>query len=317
MATPIPILVTGGAGFIGANLCRRLIDTGRYEVTVIDDLSTGYEANLAGLDVRLVNGSILDADLLPSVVPAGGPVVHLAALGSVPRSVADPLTSHEVNATGTLRLLEACRAAGASQLVLASSSSVYGDSLAPAKHEGLPTAPRSPYGASKLAAEAYALAYSRTYGLDVLAFRFFNVFGPLQAAGHAYAAVVPSFVDRALRGEPLVVHGDGRQSRDFTFVGTVCATIVDAIDRRVSFDGPVNLAFGTQVTLLEVIDLIEKNLGRPLARDHVDPRAGDIRHSKADPSRLRQLFPAITPVAIERGISDTVAWFTGQASPGS
>jgi UDP-glucose 4-epimerase len=309
MTIPKAILVTGGAGFIGANLCRQLVATGRYRVTVLDDLSTGYESNLAGVDVDLVVGSILDPDLLARVVPAGGAVVHLAALGSVPRSVADPVASHQVNATGTMLVLEAARTASATQVLLASSSSVYGDNDAPAKHEGLPTAPRSPYGGSKLAAEGYALAYQRTYGLGVLAFRFFNVFGPLQAAGHAYAAVIPSFTDRALRGEPLVVHGDGKQSRDFTFVGTVCATLVDALDRGLTFDGPVNLAFGTQVELLEVIALIEAELGRPLAVEHVEPRTGDIRHSKADPARLHQLFPAIVPIDIETGVRQTVAWF--------
>ena len=304
-----PILVTGGAGFIGANLCRALASTGRYRVTALDDLSTGFAANLDGVDAELVEGSILDRDVLDKVVPPGGPVIHLAALGSVPRSVADPVAGYEANATGTVRVLEAARTAGASQVVLASSSSVYGDNDAPAKHEGLPTAPRSPYAASKLAAEGYALAYQRTYGLGVLAFRFFNVFGPLQAAGHAYAAVIPSFVDRALRGMPLVVHGDGAQSRDFTYVGTVCATIVEAVDRGVTLDGPLNLAFGTQVPLTEVIGLIEAELGHPVVVEHVEPRAGDVRHSKADPSRLRALFPDITPVDIATGVAETIGWF--------
>lgn len=303
------ILVTGGAGFIGANLCRTLAERGGWQITVLDDLSTGFRSNLDGVDVELVEGTILDADLLAKVTPPDGVVVHLAALGSVPRSVADPVASHQANATGTLLVLEAARAAGARQVILASSSSVYGDNDAPAKHEQLPTAPRSPYGASKLAAEGYALAHHRTYGLGVLAFRFFNVFGPMQAAGHAYAAVIPSFVDRALRGEPLIVHGDGLQSRDFTFVGTVCATILDAVERGVVHDGPVNLAFGTRVPLTDVISLIEAKLGRPLARDHTESRAGDIRHSKADPTLLRSLFPTIEPVDIATGVDRTVEWF--------
>jgi UDP-glucose 4-epimerase len=309
MAGSRRVLVTGGAGFIGANLCRHLTESGRYEVVVLDDLSTGSEANLAGIDVELVVGSILDRDLLGQVIPPGGAVVHLAALGSVPRSVADPVTSHEVNATGTMLVLEASRGAGVEQFILASSSSVYGDSDAPAKHEGLPTSPRSPYGGSKLAAEGYALAHQRTYGLGVLAFRFFNVFGPLQSAGHAYAAVIPSFIDQALRAQPLTVHGDGKQSRDFTFVGTVCATLVDALNRRLTHDGPVNLAFGTQVTLLEVLALIEKEIGHPVEVHHLESRAGDIRHSKADPTKLRQLFPTIAPLDIGGGIAETVAYF--------
>jgi UDP-glucose 4-epimerase len=304
-----PVLVTGGAGFIGANLCRALLTTGRYAVTVLDDLSTGYRSNLDGLDVSFVEASLLDRQVLAETVPAGGVVVHLAALGSVPRSVADPVRSHLVNVTGTLYVLEAARSAGVAQVVLASSSSVYGDSDAPAKHELLPTVPKSPYGASKLAAESCALAHQQTYGLGVLALRFFNVFGPLQAAGHAYAAVIPSFIDRALRDEPLIVHGDGKQSRDFTYVDTVCATVVDAIDRRVTFAGPVNLAFGTQVPLLDVVDLIAAEVGRHLVLEHVAPRPGDIRHSKADPAQLRALFPRIEPVPVAAGVKQTVEWF--------
>ncbi len=311
----VDVLITGGAGFIGANLCRSLLATGDHRVTVIDDLSTGYRANLDGLDIRLIEASILDPDALAEATAPGAVVVHLAALGSVPRSVADPLASHEANATGTVRVLEAARAAEARQLILASSSSVYGDNDAPAKHEGLPVAPKSPYGGTKLATEGYALAYQRTYGLPVLAFRFFNVFGPLQAAGHAYAAVIPSFIDRAMRDEALVVHGDGKQSRDFTYVGTVCATIVDAIERQVAFDGPVNLAFGTRIPLLDVIELLSQRFGRELEREHIEPRAGDIRHSKADPSRLRELFPHIEPVDIATGITRTVDWFrTGEVA---
>lgn len=309
MAELTPVLITGGAGFIGANLCRALLATGRHEVTVLDDLSTGYRSNLDGLDVRFVEGSILDADALADTTPKNGRVVHLAALGSVPRSVADPLATHQVNATGTLMMLEAARAAAVEQVILASSSSVYGDNDAPAKHELLPVAPKSPYGASKLSTESTALAHQRTYGMGVLAFRFFNVYGPLQAAGHAYAAVIPSFTDRALRNDPLIVHGDGKQSRDFTYVDTVCATIVDALDRKVTFDGAVNLAFGTQVPLLEVVDLIADTIGREVQLEHVETRAGDIRHSKADSTRLLSLFPDIVPVDIATGVARTVKWF--------
>lgn len=303
------VLVTGGAGFIGANLCRTLLATGRYDVTIIDDLSTGYRSNIDGLDLRFVEASILDRDALADAVSPGGLVVHLAALGSVPRSVADPVASFETNAVGTLYVLEAARAAGVDHVVLASSSSVYGDNDAPAKHELLPVAPKSPYGASKLATEANALAHQRAYGMGVLAFRFFNVFGPLQAAGHVYAAVIPSFIDKAMKGEPLIVHGDGKQSRDFTYVDTVCATILDALDRHVTFDGPVNLAFGGQVPLLDVVDMIGAELGIQPELDHVESRAGDIKHSKADPTRLLSIFPDITPVTVEAGVARTVDWF--------
>lgn len=303
------VLVTGGAGFIGANLCRSLIDGGDVRVRVLDDLSTGKLENLSGLDVDFIEGSILDRDVLRTAMPPGGSVVHLAALGSVPRSVADPVGSHDVNATGTLFVLEAARAADPRHFTLSSSSSVYGDNNAPMKHEMLPVAPRSPYGASKLAAESAALAYSRTFGLPVLAFRFFNVFGPLQPAGHAYAAVVPSFIDAALRGVPVTVHGDGGQSRDFTYVDTVCETLRLGLLGCVTNDGPVNLAFGSRVSLLEVIQLIAAEVGVDVQRNHVDPRPGDIRHSKADPSLLFQLFPDSVPTGIAAGIEQTVQWF--------
>ncbi len=303
------MLVTGGAGFIGANLCRTLLATGEYDITVVDNLSTGYRSNLDGLDVRFLEGSILDRDLLAEATPEGGRVVHLAALGSVPRSVADPLASHEVNSTGTLNTLEAARHAGVTQVILASSSSVYGDNEAPAKHELLPVAPKSPYGATKLFTESAALAHQRTYGMGVLAFRFFNVFGPLQAAGHAYAAVIPSFIDRAINDQPVIVHGDGRQSRDFTYVASVCETILDALRRSVTFDGPVNLAHGGRFSLLEIIELISAELDQPIERDHVESRPGDIKHSKADPTRLQALFPEVTPVDVACGIGHTVSWF--------
>jgi UDP-glucose 4-epimerase len=308
----VKVIVTGGAGFIGANLCRTLAaDPDIAEVVALDDLSTGFAANLDGIDAALVEGSILDGALLDEVLAGADAVVHLGAVPSVPRSVADPVHSHEVNATGTLCVLEAARRAGDPLVVVASSSSVYGANPTMPKREDLATFPRSPYGASKLATEAYALAHQATYGLPVLAFRFFNVFGPLQAAGHAYAAVVPTFVDAALAGRPLPVHGDGTQSRDFTYVGTVAAVLAAAVRRRVRHPEPVNLAFGSRVTLLEVIALLEELLGRELDVAHTDPRPGDVPHSQADDTRLRSLFPDVEPVPLRDGLAATVAWFEG------
>ncbi len=303
------VVVTGGAGFIGANLCRTLADAGD-QVIVVDDLSTGDADNLADLNsVELVVGSILDAELLDRVVPDAAAIVHLAARPSVPRSLSDPMASHEANATGTMQVLEAARRCGLPQVVVASSSSVYGANPALPKREDMAAMPVSPYAASKLATESYALAYRSSFGLPVLAFRFFNVFGPLQAADHAYAAVVPTFLAAALRGDPLPVHGDGGQTRDFTYVGTVVAVLADAVRRRVSDPRPVNLAFGTRVSLLELISVLEDLLGRPLDRAHSDPRAGDVRDSQADQSRLHQLFPDVQPVALRDGLSATLAWF--------
>lgn len=304
------ILVTGGAGFIGANLCRRLVTTpGVTKVSVLDDLSTGSEANLDGLDVDLVVGSILDADLVQRLVGGADSVVHLAARPSVPRSIQDPMASHLANATGTMTVLEAARLSGQPQVIVASSSSVYGANPVLPKREDLASRPVSPYAASKLATEAYTLAYGHSFGLPTLAFRFFNVFGPLQSASHAYAAVVPSFVDAALHGQPLTVHGDGTQSRDFTFVDSVTAVLERAITSRLAHPEPINLAFGSRTTLLELIAEIESVVGGELPRVYVDPRAGDVAHSQADSTVLRGLFPDVQPVAFAEAVRLTVDWF--------
>ena len=309
------IVVTGGAGFIGANLCAELATRpGVERLTVLDDLSTGDEGNLSGVDVELIRSSILDAGVVHRVVGAADAVVHLAARPSVPRSVADPMASHHVNATGTMHVLEACREHGA-YLVAASSSSVYGDAPALPKHEELPARPRSPYAASKLATEAYVLAYGATYRMPVLAFRFFNVYGELQPAGHAYAAVVPTFIDAALRGLPLPVYGDGRQTRDFTYVGSVVEVLADAVLRRVECDRPVNLAFGSRTSIVDLAGELSVVFGRTLDIAWQSERAGDVRDSQAADGLLRELFPDVSPVPLAVGLVRTVAWFHGR--PGS
>lgn len=303
------VLVTGGAGFIGANLCRHLTAQPWVDaVRVIDDLSTGSAENLAGQDVDFRKGSILDRDALGDATDGVDAVVHLAALPSVPRSVAAPLPSHEVNSTGTLNVLDLARGLDDPLVVVASSSSVYGANPALPKHTGLVPEPMSPYAVSKLAAEQYTLAWQHSYGMRTLAFRFFNVFGPLQAAGHAYAAVIPAFVSAALAGEPLTVHGDGTQTRDFTYVGTVCEVLATALRNGVSHGTPVNLAFNTRTSLLTVIELLEAELGRTVERTHVAPRTGDVPHSQADDSTVRALFPDVEPRPLQAGLADTVDW---------
>lgn len=303
------VLITGAAGFIGANLvewCNR--HTPEWELVGFDDLSTGYAENLDGKAVDLVVGSVADADHIAEVAADVDAIVHLGALGSVPRSIADPRASHVANITGTLNVMEAARRSNA-HVVYASSSSVYGANRALPKSEFDWTRPVSPYAVTKLGAEAYVLAYQFTYGLRTLAFRFFNVYGPMQSAGHAYAAVIPKFLEAALHDEPLRVHGDGLQSRDFTFVDTVCATLHDAVARSVSAPDPVNLAFGTNTTLLRLIELLQGELGRELAVEHVEPRAGDVRASQSDGVRIHTLFPSIVPVPLEEGLARTVEWF--------
>ncbi|MDO5503472.1 MAG: NAD-dependent epimerase/dehydratase family protein [Actinomycetia bacterium] len=305
------ILITGGAGFIGANLGARALSAG-HEVTVIDDFSTGERANLDTLDVRLVEGSITDPAAIAEAMKGAEAVVHLAALGSVPRSIKDPVTSHEANATGTLRVLEAAREANVAHVSVASSSSVYGRNPALPKDENEWVGPMSPYAVTKLATEQYALAYQASYGLPTLAFRFFNVFGPLQRAGHVYAAVIPVFMDALLSGKPLPVNGDGSNSRDFTFVGTVCEVLLDAAVRQVTHPGPVNLAFGTNTTLLQLISEMERTTGLTAQVVHRDPRPGDVKHSQAHNDVLRRLFPQVTPVSLEEGLARTHEWFTSQ-----
>jgi UDP-glucose 4-epimerase len=304
------VVVTGGAGFIGANLCRRLAESDAIdEVTAFDDLSTGAPANLDGIKATLVEASVLDTGALAAAFDGASSVVHLAARPSVPRSLADPIASHHVNSTGTAFVLEAARHVGGPQVIVASSSSVYGATPELPKHEGLATRPISPYAATKLATESYALAWAYSFGLPVLAFRLFNVFGPLQAAGHAYAAVIPTFVHTALAGEPVTVHGDGLQTRDFTFVDSVTRVITAAVERQVTDSSPVNLAFGGRATLLDVIGVLEEILGHPVERVHTSSRTGDVRDSQADQTRLRALFPDIEPVSLTDGLEQTVAWF--------
>lgn len=304
------ILITGGAGFIGSNLARYLLAQSDIEaVRILDDLSTGRRANLDGLNVDFIEGSLLDTQALDAAAEGVDSIVHLGAIPSVPRSIANPRASHEANTTGTLNVLEAAREKGVEHVVVASSSSVYGSNPKLPKSEFDWTRPMSPYAVSKQATEGYALAYQFSYGLKTLAFRFFNVYGPLQAADHAYAAVIPKFLDAAFDGLPAQVHGDGRQSRDFTYVDTVCAVIHRAVQRQVFSPDPVNLAYGTNTTLLELLDEIERQLGQPVAREHTEPRTGDVRASQADNSRVKELFPDVQPVELKEGLATTIDWF--------
>ena len=303
------IVVTGGAGFIGANLVADLASDERVDqIVVFDDLTTGDRSNVPEhAKVTFVEASMLDEHALAQACREAESIVHLGAIPSVPRSIADPVRTHHANVTGTVNVLEAARCTMA-HVIVASSSSVYGANPRLPKREDQVAQPLSPYAAGKLAAESYALAYGATYGLEVLALRFFNVYGPLQRAGHAYAAVVPAFVAAAIAGEPLTIHGDGLQTRDFTYVGTVSRILRDAALDRVVSTTPVNLAFGSRTSLLELIDELEVILGYELARHHVAPRAGDVRDSQADNSVLRSLFPEVAPTTLVEGLRATVDW---------
>lgn len=305
------VVVTGGAGFIGANLCRALADARGTDVVAYDNLSTGSSRNLDVVrDVKLHVADILDVVALNEACAGADCIVHLAARPSVPRSLADPVASHHTNVTGTLLVLEAARSNDVAQVIVASSSSVYGANATMPKRESMKASPLSPYAANKLAAESYAIAWQHSFGTSTLAFRFFNVFGPLQQAGHAYAAVVPTFITAALAGHALPVHGDGNQTRDFTYVGSVVSVLLDAISRRVSHPEPVNLAFGTRTSLVDLIRRLEIILGRPLDVEHEPARIGDIRDSQADNSSLRSLFPGIEALDLDDGLKATVDWLS-------
>ena len=307
------IVVTGGAGFVGANLCRLLAHRSDTEIVVVDDLSTGRIENLDGVPVDLRVTSILDERALRAACEGASSIVHLAAVPSVPRSVVDPRRSHDANVTGTLAVLDAARAVDA-HVVVASSSSVYGHNPALPKSEDMTCLPASPYAVSKLAAESYALAYRSCYGIRCTAFRFFNIYGPWQPPDHAYAAVVPAFVAAALRGEPLVVYGDGEQSRDFTFVDSVTGVIARSARDCTSADRPINLALGTRTTLNQLVALLAGLLGRRLDVEHVGARTGDVRHSQASSAALQRLFPGVEAVPIEEGLRRTITWMETRMS---
>lgn len=305
------VVITGGAGFIGSNLARQAVDRG-HEVVVIDDLSTGYRHNLDGLDVLFVEASILDKDAVLAALRGADSLVHLAALGSVPRSIEMPLHTNEVNVTGTLTLLQAAVKAGVDHVVFTSSSSVYGANPALPKQEREWVRPLSPYAVSKLAGEQYVLAHQDSYGLKTLAVRLFNVYGPRQSRGHAYAAAIPRFIEAIHQRKPVTVYGDGAQSRDFTYVGTVCRALVDAVERRMSHPEPVNLAFGSSITINNIIDILARIVRREVPAIYDEPRRGDVRHSQACRNELDRLFPELSPTSIEEGIRMTFDWYASE-----
>jgi UDP-glucose 4-epimerase len=311
----VRVIVTGGAGFIGAHVCRALTSTPAVDrVVALDNLSTGAQTNISD-GVDLVVGDIRNRRIVDKVFRGADTIIHLAARPSVARSIDDPVASHLDNTWGTLQVLEAARRVGIGHVIVSSSSSVYGASVVLPKSEDVKPSPLSPYAAQKLAAETYTLAHAHTYGFKALVFRFFNVFGPLQPAGHSYAAAVPAFIQAARTGRPLPIHGSGLQTRDFTYVESVAEVVTRAVTTRLASPEPVNLAFGGRSSLLQVAAELEQILGRSLPREHLPSRPGDVTDSQADSRRLRSLIPDVEPISMTEGLRRTVEWFETDVWP--
>ena len=311
-------LVTGGAGFIGSNIVEVLLEQGK-SVRVLDNFSTGKRENVAlfGDRIELVDGDLCRPEDVRRAVDGVRYVLHQGAVPSVPRSVDDPLGTNEANVTGTLNLLLAARDASVARLVFASSSSVYGDTPELPKHEGMPTHPLSPYAASKLMGEHYCRLFSELYGFETVALRYFNVFGPRQDPASAYAAVVPKFADCLRQGEPPEIHGDGLQTRDFTYVADTVRANLCACEASAEAVGKVfNVACHQQVTVLKLFEIIREQVaasGAPQAANvepnHTPSRAGDVRHSFADISRAKALLGYEPEWSLTDGLAKTVAHF--------
>jgi len=308
-------LVTGGAGFIGSHVAERLLrEHATATVRVLDDFSTGAMSNLtfadaAGRRLEVIRGDIRDLATLERAAAGVSVIFHQAALRSVPLSVDDPLGTHERNVTGTLHVLEAARRRQVRRVVYASSSSVYGAGLELPKREEQAVAPLSPYAVSKAAGEQYAAVWTRLYGVETVGLRYFNVFGPRQDPASEYAAVIPRFILWGRRGEPLEIHGDGTQSRDFTYIDNVVEANCLAARAPAAAGEVVNVGVGTRVTLLDIVTRLESLLGRRLERRHTPARAGDVPHSLADIGKAKRLLGYTPLVDFDEGLRRTVEFF--------
>jgi len=310
------VLVTGGAGFIGSHLATALVERGA-QVRVLDNLATGKRANLAHLAdrIELVEGDIRDAEVCRRACRGAAVVFHQAALGSVPRSMQDPATSIAVNVAGTANVFAAARDAGVRRVVYASSSSVYGDSVALPKREGEEGEPLSPYAASKATDEALARVFARCFPLEPVGLRYFNVYGPRQDPNGPYAAVIPRFFAAALAGEAVTIHGDGEQSRDFTFVADAVAANLRAAAAPAEVAGRAyNVAAGRRTTVNELAATIADLVGGGPAPVHVDPRPGDVPHSLADLTRVQQDLDYHPTHTLRQGLEATLPYYRALAA---
>ncbi len=305
-------LVTGGAGFIGSHLVETLVRRGD-EVRVLDNFSSGKRANLAAVReaITLIEGDLRDWETVRAATQGVDYVLHAGALASVPASVDDPLTTHAVNATGTLHILLAAREAGVKRVVFSSSASVYGQQPPP-HHEALAPQPLSPYAASKLTGEAYGRAAWEVYGVPFVALRYFNVFGPRQDPASQYAAAIPIFISRLLRGEPPIIFGDGLQARDFIYVADVVEANLRACTSEKAVGQVINVAGGRSVTLLELLDTLNLLLETKHVPVFAPPRAGDVRLSAALITRMQDLLDFTPRVDLATGLMHTITWFKGE-----
>ncbi len=306
-------LVTGGAGFIGSHVVDALAARGD-AVRVVDDLSTGRRENVADHpDVELMEADLAERRVAAAAVAGVDCAVHLAAIPSVPRSVREPRRAHRANVEATHELLLAARDAGVRRVVLASSSAVYGESQTLPKHEGLGPAPLSPYALHKLIGEQYAALVSRLYGLETVALRFFNVFGPRQSPQSQYSGVISLFIAALLAGRAATIYGDGEQTRDFTYVTDVARGVLQACAARDVSGRAINVARGGRLSVNALYAALQRVIGVSVGARHAEPRPGDVRHSQADVSLARELLGFAPAVAVEEGLRRTVDWQRGQA----
>jgi nucleoside-diphosphate-sugar epimerase len=303
-------LVTGGAGFIGSHLVEALLKI-NYQVRVLDNFMTGKRQNISSIlsHIQLIEGDLRDFETVRKAAEAVDFIFHLGALPSVPRSIQDPITSNDVNIQGTLHVLEAARQMKVKRVIFSSSSSVYGDSpILPKREDAVPN-PLSPYAVTKLAGEHYCKVYYKIYGLETVCLRYFNVFGPKQDPTSQYAAAIPRFINALLVNKPPLVYGDGEQSRDFTYVDNVVQANILAIEAPEAPGQILNIAYGKQVTVNELIKTLNAILGKKIQPIYESSRPGDIRHSLADISQARRILGFSPTVSLEEGLRRAVAWF--------
>ena len=304
------VLVTGGAGFIGSNLVAELLARG-HSVKVLDNFSTGHRRNLAEVDsdIELIEGDLRSYERVHHAVRGCDVVFHEGALPSVPRSVQDPITTSEINVTGTLNVLLNARDQGVGRLVFASSSSIYGDAPGLPRTEGITPKPLAPYAVSKLAAEQYCSVFSTVYGLETVSLRYFNVFGRNQDPGSQYSAVIPRFIFAMREGRAPTIYGTGEQSRDFTHIDDVVAANMLAMEQPAAGGEVLNIACGAAHSLNELVEILNRRLGTDIAPDHAPPRRGDIERSWADISRAREVLEYVPSVDFEQGLRRTIENF--------